>query len=153
MKKFIIILLSVGLLFGLTSCNQGTAENTTVQPQAKPVITGADLAKCWIETPFPIQNWLNLSTKIITQSNSMHKTKTTLYLQERPSPTQITTQAKVNIAVTARINSQLLWALVLSLRAFPTMVILNEQLQIMNTLRGYKTPQQLQPLLEQYAKI
>ncbi len=38
-------------------------------------------------------------------------------------------------------------------RAFPTMVILNEQLQIMKSIRGYKTPQQLQPILKQFAQI
>lgn len=38
-------------------------------------------------------------------------------------------------------------------RAFPTMVILNEQLQIMKSIRGYKTPQQLQPILQQFAQI
>jgi len=38
-------------------------------------------------------------------------------------------------------------------RAFPTMVILNEDLQIMQAVRGYKTPQQLKPILQQFAQL
>jgi len=41
----------------------------------------------------------------------------------------------------------------LGIRAFPTMVILNERLEIMQAVRGYKSPQQLQPILEQFAKM
>jgi len=41
----------------------------------------------------------------------------------------------------------------MGIRAFPTMVILNEQLEIMQSVRGYKTAQQLQPILEQFAKM
>ena len=41
----------------------------------------------------------------------------------------------------------------MGVRAFPTMVILNEQLEIMQAVRGYKTAQQLQPILEQFAKM
>jgi len=41
----------------------------------------------------------------------------------------------------------------LQVRAFPTMIVLNEKLQIMKSIRGYKTPQQLQPILQQFAQI
>lgn len=41
----------------------------------------------------------------------------------------------------------------LQVRAFPTMIVLNEKLQIMKAIRGYKTPQQLKPILQQFAAI
>ena len=41
----------------------------------------------------------------------------------------------------------------MGVRAFPTMVIFNEKLEKMQGIRGYKTPQQLQPILEQFAQM
>jgi len=133
MKNLIIILLSLGLLFGLTACKESAVENTTpsttIQPQAKPKInsqtkqpmakpgegspinwmTFDEAQKCWIETPSPIRNWLNMSMKTSTQSNSTHRTKTTLCLQERPSPIPIMTQIKVSTAATEPTNLRQPW--------------------------------------------
>jgi len=44
-------------------------------------------------------------------------------------------------------------ATAMGVSAFPTMVILNEKLEIIHSIRGYKEPQQIQPFLEQFAKM
>lgn len=41
----------------------------------------------------------------------------------------------------------------MGVRAFPTIVFLNEKLELMQAVPGYKTPQQLQPMLEAFVKI
>ncbi len=41
----------------------------------------------------------------------------------------------------------------MGVRAFPTIVFFNEKMEMMQAVPGYKTPQQLQPLLEAYNKI
>jgi len=196
MRNFIIILLSLGLLFGLTSCNQSTAENappatTTVQPQAKPIITSQTkqpTAKPGANSPI---NWMTFEEAQAAMKNEPKKLfvdvytywcgpckmldrntfsnpKLAQFVNENYYAVKFNAQDENDIVFAGktfsnpnydpakgqyRRNSSNQLAGAMGVRAFPTMVILNEQLQIMHSLRGYKTPQQLQPLLEQYAKI
>ncbi len=196
MKKFIIILLSVGLLFGLTACNQSTAETsstpaTTTQPQAKPTVTsqtkqpttkpGAGSPINWMsfeEAQAAMQNepkklFVDVYTywcgpcKMLDR-NTFSNQKLAEFVNENFYAVKFNAQDENDIVFSGktfsnpnydpnkgqyRRNGTNQLASAMGVRAFPTMVILNEQLQIMHSVRGYKTPQQLQPVLEQFAKM
>ncbi len=190
MKNFIVIVLSLGLL-GFTSCNDGTAENTAVQPQAKPSITTTTkqpAAKPGTDSPI---NWMTFAEAQAAMQNEPKKLFVDVYTYwcgpckmldrntfSNPQLAEYVNENFYAVKFNAQDENDILFggktfsnpnydpnkgqyrrngtnqlASAMGVRAFPTMVILNEELQIMHSLRGYKTPQQLQPLLEQFAKI
>lgn len=192
--KNLIIILSVGLLFGLTSCNQSTAENTTpnttVQPQAKPVTSlpkqpttkpGADSPINWMTFDEAQAAMKNEPKKLFVDvytywcgpckmldRNTFSNPKLADFVNENYYAIKFNAQDENDIMFAGktfsnpnydpnkgqyRRNGTNQLAAAMGVRAFPTMVILNEQMQIMHAVRGYKTPQQLQPVLEQFAKM
>jgi len=191
MKNFIIILLSIGLSFGLTSCKQNTTANTTIQPQAKPTVTsqtkqprekpGADSPINWMtfeEAQAAMQNepkkvFVDVYTywcgpcKILDR-NTFSNPKLAEFVNENYYPVKFNAQDENDIIFAGktfsnpnydpqkgqyRRNGTNQLAVAMGVSAFPTMVILNEQLQIMHSIKGAKRPHELQPVLEQFAKI
>jgi len=194
MKNLVIILLSLGLLFGMTACKQSVADttpNATVQPQAKPSINtlpkkptakpDANSPINWMTFDEAQQAMKNEPKKIFVDvytywcgpckmldRNTFANPQLAEYVNKNFYAVKFNAQDENDIVFAGktftnpnydpnkgqyRRNGTNQLASAMGVRAFPTMVILNEQLQIMHSVRGYKTPQQLQPVLEQFAKI